>query len=137
MKHYQRMVEFEWIVFCADFMGCLKDAVILCVFISFSAFRMHVCGDCCTPFCVVVFNSCWPLHITIFIILYLWQEMPRIYFVTCKYSNAHNGTVSRMDTHKKSGIRITIFVGFMDVNRCTKFNYIHFSCDTNTSRRAQ
>lgn len=136
MKHSQRMFEFEWIAFVWISWGVWSMFCYLCVFLSFSPIRIHVRGDCCVAYFV-----CWILVgrsiLPFLLLLYLWPEIPRIYIVTCKYSNAHNGIVSQMDTQTQNAVRITTFVGFMDVNRCTKFNYIHFSCDANTSRQAQ
>lgn len=84
--------------FCADFMGCLKDAVICVFFFHSSQFvclwRLLYSVFFCAA---LVGRSILPF----LLLLYLWQEIPRIYFVTCKYCIAHNGIVSRMDTYKK------------------------------------
>lgn len=98
MKHSQRMVEFEWIVFVRISWGVWRMLLFVCF--SFILANSYVCGDCCIAFffcAALVGRSILPF----LLLLYLWQEIPRIYFVTCKYCIAHNGIVSRMDTYKK------------------------------------
>lgn len=133
MKNSQRMVEFEWIVFVRISWGVWRMLLFVCF--SFILANSYVCGDCCIAFFFVQLLLAAPYYHFYYYSIYGKKYLE--YILLHVNIVLHTMALWAEWTHTKNAIRITIFVEFMDVNRCTKFNYIHFSCDTNTSRRAQ